>query len=785
MRLVIASRRGGVAHLLAIALAVVALPARAATVPAGFTETLLGSGLSSPTTMQIAPDGRVFVAEQGGRLRVIKNGVLLATPFATLAVDAAGERGLLGVAFDPNFTINRYVYVYYTAAEPIVRNRISRLTANGDVAVPGSEVVLLQTEVRSAQNHLGGAIDFGPDGRLFAAVGDNSSPANAQSLASLHGKILRINTDGSIPTDNPFYAMTSGLNRAIWALGLRNPFTFAINASKTRMFINDVGQQTWEEIDDGVRGANYGWPETEGPTNDPRFRGPIRAYDHSDGSCAITGGAFYTPTAIQFPSAYLNDYFFADYCGGWIRKLDSAGNTVETFATGILAPVDLKVDAGGSLYYLARGLGVATGVVYRIDYSGSPAPLITLHPTNQSVAPGASVTFSVRASGTPPLSYQWRRNGVNISGATAQDYTIASAGSADDGDWFRALVTNSYGSVLSNEAVLTVGTNQSPIGTITQPVAGALYSGGSSITVAATGVDPEDGTLPASAFTWQVDFHHDTHTHPLVPPTNGITSGSFTIPTTGETSAHVWYRVHLTVVDSGGLAHATYRDVLPRTVRLTLATSPAGLQVRLDGQPVTTPHAFDGVVGITRTIEAITPQTSSGTTYQFASWSNGGAVGHTISTPTANTTYTATYSGGAGTGLSATYYDNPDFTGSAVSRVDPAVNFDWSASPAPGIAADTFSVRWSGQVRPQFTQTYTFYTQSNDGVRLWVNGQLLIDNWTAHALTTNTGTIALVAGQLYAIRMEFFDNTGVATARLGWSSPSTPLAVIPTARLFP
>jgi hypothetical protein len=250
----------------------------------------------------------------------------------------------------------------------------------------------------------------------------------------------------------------------------------------------------------------------------------------------------------------------------------------------------------------------------------------------------------------------------------------------------------------------------------------------------------------------------------------------------------VWYRIVLTVRDSAGLTRTTFRDVLPRKVRLTLATKPAGLQVRLDGQPVATPFSFDAVVGITRMLEAVSPQGSGGTTYSFVSWSDGGAARHSIS-PAANTTYTATYratSSGSGTGLSATYFDSATFSGAVITRTDPTVNFTWGlGSPAGAVGPDTFSARWTGQVEAQFTGTYTFYTQSDDGVRLWVNGQQLVNNWTNHSLTENRGTIALTAGQRYAIRMEFFENTGSATARLLWSSSSTPKAVVPRTRLYP
>jgi glucose/arabinose dehydrogenase len=634
---------------LVIGACLLSMPApQAATLPTGFTESLVASGLSSPTAMQFAPDGRLFVAEQGGRLRVIKNGSLLATPFLTVTVSSVGERGLLGVAFDPNFASNQFIYIYYTATTPAIHNRISRFTANGDVAVAGSEVVIFDLDnLSSATNHNGGALAFGPDGKLYAAVGENANGSNAQTLNNVLGKMLRLNPDGSIPTDNPFFNTASGKNRSIWALGLRNPFTFAFHPGVNQMFINDVGQNTWEEINDGLVGANYGWPTTEGTTTDPRFVSPRHAYDHS-GNCAITGGAFYAPMSAQFPSDYLHDYFFADYCGGWIRKLDPSNNAVVTFATGIPSPVDLKVGDDGALYYLARG----SGSVYRIAY-GASAPSITQHPASRSVAPGASVTFSVRASGQGTLRYQWQRNGANISGATAQDYTIASVVAADNGARFRAVVTNDFGSVISNDAVLMVTGNQVPTGTIAAPAAGTTYSGGMVINYSGSGTDPEDGTLPPSAFTWQVDFHHDTHSHPFMPATSGSSSGSFTIPTTGETSANVWYRIYLTVRDSGGLTHTTQRDIQPNKVRLTLATNPAGLQLLLDGQPTTTPFSFDAVVGIVRSLGAPATQASGATTYEFVSWSDGGAAAHNISTPAANTTYTATYriAGGTGNGL--------------------------------------------------------------------------------------------------------------------------------------
>ena len=183
----------------------------AATLPAGFSETRVATGLASPTAMAVAPDGRVFVAEKGGALRVVKNNALLSQPFLTVGVNTASERGLLGVAFDPEFSSNRFVYVYYTTANAPIHNRVSRFTASGDVAAAGSQVDILDLpDLSSATNHNGGAIHFGPDGKLYAGVGENANSANAQTLTNRLGKILRYNADGSIPTDNPFFDTATG-----------------------------------------------------------------------------------------------------------------------------------------------------------------------------------------------------------------------------------------------------------------------------------------------------------------------------------------------------------------------------------------------------------------------------------------------------------------------------------------------------------------------------------------------------------------------------------------------
>jgi glucose/arabinose dehydrogenase len=640
---------------------------RAATgLPAGFQDVLFVNGLSySSTAMEFAPDGRLFVAYQSGQLRVVKNGTLLPTPFVSLSVNSSGERGLLGIAFDPNFATNRYVYVYYTATTPAIHNRISRFTANGDVAdMTVGEVVLLDFDnLSSATNHNGGALHFGADGKLYASHGENANSANSQSMTNLLGKMIRMNPvpdpTAQIPTDNPFFSSATGKNRLIWARGLRNPFTFSVQPGTGLIYINDVGEGTREEINDARAGRNFGWPTTEGSFNSatfPQFTNPVYSYGHSGTAptgCAITGGAFYNPSNPTFPASYVGKYFFGDYCSGWIYHINPASpGTATAFASGISAPIDLKVGPDGSLYYLARD----AASVYRITGTGTGAPQITQQPVNQTAPVGGTATFTVAASGTAPLSYQWQKNSANIAGATAASYTTPPVTSGDNNSAYRCVVTNTAGSITSNAGILTITSNTPPTLTIVTPAAGTRYSGGTTLSFSGTGTDGEDGTLPASAFTWRIDFHHDTHTHPAMLDTMGIKSGTFAIPNSGETSANVWYRLYLTVRDSGGLSTTAFRDIAPNTAVITLTTNPPGLRVTLDGQPVTTPMNVTSVVGIVRTLGVVSPQTSGTTIYSFISWSDSGTATHTVATPSTSRTYTATYSSppSAPTGLRIT-----------------------------------------------------------------------------------------------------------------------------------
>ena len=652
-----------------------------ATVPAGFADATYVAGISSATSMAFAPDGRLFVTQQGGQMRVITRnaagaGTLLATPFLSVSTDSSGERGLLGVALSPDFPATGHVFVYYTVPQTTRFNRISRFTAAdadgnpdngiqpGNVAIAGSEVVLMNLDPLSgATNHNGGAMHFGPDGKLYVAVGDNANSSHPQSFANRHGKMLRINPDGSIPADNPFLASTTGGNRAIWAMGLRNPYTFAFQPTTGRMFINDVGDngpddQKWEEINEGAPGRNYGWPNTgDGyfdPTAFPQFTNPLHAYNHTTGGRAITGGVFYNPPVQNFPSAHLGDYFFSDYVGGFIRKLEAplTGQRLPSgpFATGASNPVDLDVGPEGHLYYLARG----SGTVGRIRYTASLAPSIGTQPANRTASEGQSATFTVSASGDAPLGYQWQRAAAggafaDIPGARSVSYTTPAAAPADDGARFRVVVTNPHGSATSNEATLTVTANQPPAPVIATPLEGSTFAAGELITFAGSATDAEDGALPASKLRWEILYYTSTANgtggvrRPFSSAT-GVAGGEFRPADTGPYSnADVFYRIELSAEDAQGLTTTVVRDIQPRTSGVTIAANVPGLTLNLDGQPQAAPYSFVGVEGFKRQLEAPATQTVNGTTYEFVSWSQGGARSQEIVTPADDATYTATY----------------------------------------------------------------------------------------------------------------------------------------------
>ena len=610
----------------------------------GFSQVIVTNGLSNPTTMAFAPDGRIFVAEQGGKLRVIKNGTLLPTPFVQLSVYSEGEAGLIGVAIDPHFDNNHYVYLYYTvAAAGYYHNRISRFTATGDVAVAGSETLVLDLNpLNYAEQHNGGAMNFGPDGKLYVGVGDSHNPDSAQNLDTYLGKILRINPDGSVPSGNPF-TTGSDERKRIWAYGLRNPYSFSIHPVTGYLFINDVGESSWEEINKAtVGGLNFGWPLAEGASTNPAYTNPIFAYPHTDSRCAITGGVIFQPTTTTYPASFFGSYFYQDFCTSAISTLNLSDSTLSpvSFAENLPGlPVSLKVGSDGNLYFFSRN----NNSLYKIIYTTNLAPAITSQPANTTVPQGRTARFAVSASGATPFSYQWQKNRVNIAGATSFTYAVTNTVLADTG-WYRVVIKNSVDSVISDSARLVLSAYDAlPIVTINTPLNHTIYRAGDVIRFSGAATDFEEGILPPGAFVWTVEFHHNTHYHDGPPIASGISSGQFTIPDQGETSANVFYRLILTVTDSLGGSSSTSVDIDPHVVPVTFMTNPAGLPLYVDGQPISTPLSRSFVSGLLVDLSATTSATVNNAVYVFNHWSPGIGEDGRMTVPDSNTTYTAVY----------------------------------------------------------------------------------------------------------------------------------------------
>jgi hypothetical protein len=473
------------------------------------------------------------------------------------------------------------------------------------------------------------------------------------------------------------------------------------------MFIDDVGEFTWERIFEGVKGGNYGWPDFEGPHPPvPGVIEPLFAYQHfpllTPHGCAITGGAFYNPRPLcpgdprySFPSSYIGQYFFLDLCAGWIYTMDPnqidptsqyGFHKINLFASGIHGAngdegtTYVTVGPDANLYYISR----VDGAVYQIHYPASLAPTIGTQPINQLVGQGWPATFTVAGSGVQPLHYQWQRGTTNIPAAPdSPTYTLLNAQLTDNQATFRCVVSNAYGTATSESARVTVITQQPPTPTITSPAPNTYFDAGDVISFAGSATDPQNGTLPASALTWTIlleDHALSNPNHfsqPFFGPTSGIANGTVTIPTSGRTDPDVWYRIFLTATDSYGLSQTTFTDVFPEHAQLSATTNPAILKVRVDGSPKNVPYQFWSVVNLTRNIGVDTPQVVNGLTYDFYSWSDGGARFHNIATPATATSYVANFWKRSGFG---TITANPNPVELAAGSSTGVTNVFWSSA---------------------------------------------------------------------------------------------------------
>lgn len=362
-----------IAPILALALAAGAQAATFA--DPKFTEKSLATQLD-PTAMEIAPDGRIFICSKGGALRVYKGDQLLTKPFVKLTVSTSSEQGLLGIAFHPKFPDSNWVYVYHTL--PSKANRVSRFKADGDTALGGAAAAQTVFEIPTGNgdNHDGGAIHFGNDGKLYVSSG-NRAEGSALDMTTTKGKFLRLNPDGSIPSDNPFMSQTTGNAQAIYTAGMRNTFTFAVDKVSGKIWGCEVGDGS-EEVNEILAGHNYGYGRAEGytvPSNTSGIVGTFKPAIYAYNGGCITGASFYTPTGAgfsgtrNFPSTFHRKFFFSDLNHGYIKtlSLEDTRNSVADFATGAGSPVDIKFGADGVMYYLNRG--TAGGSLFRVTHA--------------------------------------------------------------------------------------------------------------------------------------------------------------------------------------------------------------------------------------------------------------------------------------------------------------------------------------------------------------------------------------------------------------------------------
>jgi glucose/arabinose dehydrogenase/PKD repeat protein len=731
-------------------------PASAQTLPAGFQETIIFTGLVEPTVVRFAADGRIFVAEKRGVVKLF-DGLTDTTPtvFADLNANVYNfwDRGLLGMELHPNFPATPYVYVLYTydfdpqqpARLPrwgtpgvyndpcptppgptgvgcVVTARVSRLEAAGNV-MTGAEQPLIEDWCQQYPSHSIGGLAFGADGALYVSGGDGASfnfvdygqdgaPLNpcgdppsgvggtltpptaeggalrsqdlrtADDPVTLDGTILRVDPiTGEGLSDNPLSGHADANARRIVAYGLRNPFNLTVRPGTNDIWIGDVGWNTWEEINrivNPVDGAvrNFGWPCYEGSGRQGGYdaanlaicenlyaaggavTAPVYTYNHADrvvsgetcptGSSSISGLAFYE--GGSYPAAYAGALFFSDYSRDCIWVMFAGADGLPdpaqraTMVAAAANPVDLRIGPGGDLFYVDFNGGTIRRITFFSANQPPTAMIQTNVPGNAGLAP-LTVTFDGRGSSDPDpgdqLTYAWDLDGDGQldDAATACCPTFTYT---EPGTYRVTLRVTDRAGVSDPEFIDIVANNSAPVPTILSPGGALLWSVGDAVAFNGSATDPQDGTLPASRLSWSLILHHcpsTCHQHPLQ-SYPGVASGSFTTPD-HEYPSHLELR--LTAVDSTGLQTSTSVLLQPRTTVLTFRVSPVPLQVAFNGTAAKTPFQRTVIVGSQNTISAASPQKQGSNTYNFVSWSDGGAQIHTVIASTSSVTFTATF----------------------------------------------------------------------------------------------------------------------------------------------
>ena len=680
----------------ALALLVGVGSAEAATLPTGFEERSVASGLTLPTAITWAPDGRMFVAEKAGIVHVVNaDGTIQQLLDISAHVQGYGDRGLLGIAADSDFATNHWLYllyVYEPTPEPSGPARTSRLTrvTVGDDNTASAETVILgsvSTPCPAPSNtvdcipsdrdvHAIGTVRSAPDGTLWVGSGDASDWSKVDPTAlrtydeeSFSGKIIHVDRNGMGLPGHAFCPEDDDLTHVctkLYAKGLRNPFRFTLREG-TGPVVGDVGWELREEIDlMSAPGRNYGWPCYEAAVRTSGYRDlpecpaeyaregsaaaavpPAYDYLHDESTNwqgAVVAGPTYT--GGPYPGDYTGDIFFGDYTGGFIKrlKLDAHGQVTDVvqFADGAV-PVDIELGPGNEIYYVDLGWGTpGTGSVKRVVYTpenGTPVPSSTASVTE---GPSPLTVHLSGAGSTDPdhdaLTYEWDfADGTPHSTERDPVHVYTDTGEFDA----RLTVTDDAGASASATVRISVD-NSAPTVTIDSPGDGSEFLVGEEIELWATALDAEDGPLVGASLQWHVSLIHKTHVHDLT----GLTGAHTSFTTAVDHDADSHYRVTLTATDSAGRSVIRTTEIYPRAVNLVLASSPPGAPLSYGGTTAQAPRTKRSAVGFVSSIAAAQSFISNGTTYAFVGWSDDGARAHDITIPSHDATLTALYEPG-------------------------------------------------------------------------------------------------------------------------------------------
>lgn len=647
--------------------------------PSGFSATaLVNSGLGTPTSVRVAPNGRIFIFDLYGSIKIFTPGSGLTT-FGSVSVTSTGDRGLLGATFDRDFNNNPYLYIHYVDTDRKVR--IGRFNASTNTGTNFTDLYI--APMVSEFQHAGGGIAMGNDNNIYFGIGDSGTPNNSQNLTNPHGKIHRIARDGSIPATNPNWN-SGGALASIYASGFRNPFRLHTDRTTGEVYVGDVGYNSWEEINRLVSGKNYGWPIQEGPCTSCAYENPIYWYPHDVGQyntsdASIVAGPIYRGSL--YPASYQGKMFVSDYVRGFLRTINttSTGTNHTTFSTNNGPVIDMDFGPDGKLYFIT----IFSPVLYRVDYNGGGGvnlPPVASSSASQVTGPSPlTVNFSSQGSSDPegtPLIYNWNFGDGSTSNEANPTKTFNNEGQ------YAVSLSVSDGTSTTPASNLSISVGTPPTVTINSPSPTLKFSGNDVINFSASARQVNGQQIATSSLRTSVVLHHSSHTHPFLGPLNtGV--GNFTIPNSGELSPDIWYRIHVEATGSNGVIGKTFVDIQPRLASLTVNTSPAGLNVVLDGSNHVIPPTVQGVAGINRSVSAPSPQLFSGQQYAFSHWSDGGSQTHEFAFPSTNTTLTANY-------VVATSTVPPTTASTTVNLLSNSTFENWPGS----VPVDWSFVRW-------------------------------------------------------------------------------------------